>query len=191
VIAATATADRWTTLLALFLSQVLAWAGVPAIGAAAIAAGGALASQGVLHLWSVVFIGALGAELGGLVGWWLGRRVAHTGLDHPGRFANRRQQALDAGERIAKRWGPLMVFFVPSWVSGAMGMAARKFALVSSLVPLLAAAAAAALLVWAFMPPAPAAYSDLTRADHGRRRWNALARFRERRTVAAVAPRFR
>jgi membrane protein DedA with SNARE-associated domain len=165
----------------LFVAEALAWAGVPAIGAGGMAAAGALASQGTVHLWSVIVVGTLGAWLGGLCGWWIGRRVARAGLDHDrGHFAERRTKALGAGEKLAQRWGPLMVFFVPSWVSGGLGMQLRPFAawnlaatlvwvivaglgaygvtsaasggsLSNSVLPLLVAVLAAAALVAAFV----------------------------------------
>jgi membrane protein DedA with SNARE-associated domain len=125
---ATATADRATTFLAVFFGEALSWAGVPALGAAAVGAAGALASQGVVHLWAVVVIGTIGAELGSFVGWWLGRRMARAGTRGEGHTANRRAQALATGARFADRWGPLMVFFVPSWVSGALALEFRRFA---------------------------------------------------------------
>jgi membrane protein DedA with SNARE-associated domain len=134
---ATATRDNWVTFVVLFAAEALAWAGVPAIGAAAMGAAGLLAHQGTLHLWAVVVIGTLGAELGGLVGWRIGYSVARSGLDGGGRFAERRAKGLEAGEHFAARWGPLVVFFVPSWVSGALGMRFRQFALWNLLVSFL------------------------------------------------------
>jgi membrane protein DedA with SNARE-associated domain len=124
---ATSTADSASTFVILFLGQALSWAGVPALGAAAAGAAGALASQGVVHLWAVLVVGTLGSQLGGLAGWWLGNRVARAGLDGKGRFAERRRKALSAGERVERRWGRLIVFFVPSWVSGSLGMRWRQF----------------------------------------------------------------
>lgn len=125
---ATATADRATTFLAVFLGEALSWAGVPALGAAAVGAAGALASQGVIHLWAVVVVGTIGAELGSFAGWWLGRRMGQAGKRGEGRAAHRRAQALETGARFADKWGPLMVFFVPSWVSGALALGFRRFA---------------------------------------------------------------
>jgi membrane-associated protein len=127
---ATATGDSATTLAVLFVAEALAWAGVPAIGAGGMAAAGALASQGVLRLSSVIVVATIGAEVGALAGWWIGNRGARAGLEgeHRGRFADRRERALAGGEKIADRWGPLMVFFLPSWVSGALGMHFRTFA---------------------------------------------------------------
>jgi membrane protein DedA with SNARE-associated domain len=121
-------ADKPTTLTVLFVSQALSWAGVPALGAAAMAAAGGLASQGVVSLWAVLVVGTIGAAMGGIAGWWIGNRLTPTGGDRSERFdATRRGRALGAGERFASRWGPLVVFLVPSWVSGALGMPLRRF----------------------------------------------------------------
>ena len=128
ILAATSTADKPLTFVALFFAQVLSWAGVPALGAAASGAAAALASQGTVHLWAVLVVGTAGAEVGSIGGWWLGRRIARTGLDGEGGFNDKRRQALTAGEKVEQKWGRLIVFFVPSWVSGALGMELRQFA---------------------------------------------------------------
>jgi membrane protein DedA with SNARE-associated domain len=134
---ATATADKAATFIALFLAQVASWAGVPALGAAASGAAAALASQGTIHLWAVLVVGTAGAEVGSLGGWWLGNRIAHAGLDGNGRFDDKRRKALAAGGKVEQRWGRLIVFFVPSWVSGALGMSLRQFATWNLLAALL------------------------------------------------------
>jgi membrane protein DedA with SNARE-associated domain len=125
---ATSTADKPTTLALLFVAQALSWAGVPALGAAAMAVAGGLASQGVVRLWAVLVVGTFGAETGSLAGWWVGKRLAGAGSDRKGPLATRKRRALLAGRRFASRWGRLMVFFVPSWVSGGLGMPLRQFA---------------------------------------------------------------
>jgi membrane protein DedA with SNARE-associated domain len=137
LVVATATRDNWITFVVLFVAEALAWAGVPAIGAAAMGAAGLLAQQGTLHLWAVIVVGTLAAELGGVVGWRLGYRVARGGLHRRGRLADRQAKALDAGEHFAARWGPLVVFLVPSWVSGALGMKLGQFAVWNLLVAFL------------------------------------------------------
>ncbi len=136
LLAASTAASPWT-FLALFTAQALSWMGVPALGAAAGAAG-ALAHQGTVELWAVLVVGTAGAEVGSLGGWWIGYRVARAGLgpddaapdsNASGKPLNdRRRKALAAGEKVARRWGRLMVFFVPSWVPGALGMPIRQFA---------------------------------------------------------------
>jgi membrane protein DedA with SNARE-associated domain len=156
---AAGTADKASTFLWLFVAQALAWAGVPAVGAAAAGAAGALASQGTLHLWAVLVVGTAGAEVGSIVGWWMGRHIARAGLDREGRLIERRKKALDAGEKIAHKWGRLIVFFVPSWVSGAMGMSLRQFAIWNLLAAFLwnigAALAAYGIASAASNKPAP------------------------------------
>lgn len=124
---AASTADKATTFLVLFFAQMASWAGVPALGAATAGAAGALAKQGTLHLWAVVVVGTAGAEIGSLAGWWFGNRAARAGLDD-GEGSKKRRAALATGEKIERRWGRLIVFFVPSWVSGALGMPFRQFA---------------------------------------------------------------
>src|SRR4051794_14547681 len=126
---APATADRPLTLFLFFLAQVLSWAGVPALGTAAIGAAGALAGQGELRLASVLVIGAVGAEIGSVIGWWIGRRYGSRGGDDHGRISDGWRRAVEAGSRAAERWGPLLVVFVPSWVSGALEIPLRRFAL--------------------------------------------------------------
>jgi membrane-associated protein len=129
---ATATQDRPLAYVVLFLAVALSWAGVPAIGAAAMGAAGVLSSQSELHLWLVLVVAVVGAEVGGLAGWRIGHRVVHAGHDRrrgPSRAAERATRALDAGERVERRWGRMMVFFVPAYVSGALAMPLRQFAL--------------------------------------------------------------
>jgi membrane-associated protein len=85
----------------------------------------------------VLVVGTAGAEVGSLGGWWLGGHVARAGLDREGRFTEKRKKALEAGEKVEQKWGRLIVFFVPSWVSGALGMPLRRFAVWNLLAALL------------------------------------------------------
>jgi membrane protein DedA with SNARE-associated domain len=132
--------NKWWTLLVVLVGEALSWAGIPMIGAAAVGAVSVAASQGVVSIWSVVIFGTLGAELGGLLGWWIGKRVAERGRGPDG---GRRDRALSAGERVRERWGRLMVFMVPSWVSGALAMPFKQFAIWNSLAAFLWTVAAA------------------------------------------------
>jgi membrane-associated protein len=136
-------------LIVVFFGEMLSWAGIPAVGAAALGAAGVLASQGVLTLWSVLVVGALGAWTGGLIGWRIGRRLgarARLATEAVGageatvvesapesasrrRLVERGRKAIASGERLQERVGGVMVFFVPSWVSGRLGMPLRRFAL--------------------------------------------------------------
>lgn len=125
---ATATANQASTLIVLFFAQMASWAGVPALGAAASGAAAALATQGTIDLWAVLVVGTAGAEVGSIGGWWMGRRIARAGIDGQSSFDAKRRKALMAGEKVESKWGRLIVFFVPSWVSGALGMTLRQFA---------------------------------------------------------------
>ncbi len=128
VLIANATAGKPETFVVLFLALAISWAGVPALGTAAVGAAGALASQGDIHLWAVLVVGTLGSEVGGMGGWWLGKHVVGEGLDGDGRFVDRRRTAMESGRRFAERWGKFMVFFVPSWVPGALEVPFGVFA---------------------------------------------------------------
>ncbi|HXZ61434.1 MAG TPA: hypothetical protein VEG62_01740, partial [Acidimicrobiales bacterium] len=70
--AATDTAGAWWLYLLLFVAVVASWAGVPAIGTAAVGAAGVAASQGRLNLAVVVVVATAAGEVGGLVGYAIG-----------------------------------------------------------------------------------------------------------------------
>ena len=137
---ALAVAGGFGALVVVFCGELLSWAGIPAIGAAALGAAGVLASQGDLTLWAVLVAGVLGAQVGGLIGWRLGRwlGIRHPALtddagaeperDRERRLVERGRRAIASGERLQRRIGGVMVFFVPSWVSGRLGMPLRRFA---------------------------------------------------------------
>jgi undecaprenyl-diphosphatase len=121
-------ATGWT-LLVVFAAQVLGWAGFPAVATSVLAAAGALASQGQIGLWPVLIAGIAGAEVGGAIGWWIGQEFANRppreGRD--GRWAKRSREALRSGRELEQRVGGPMVLFVPSWVSGGLGLGFRRF----------------------------------------------------------------
>jgi undecaprenyl-diphosphatase len=125
---AEAVAAGWT-LLIVFGAQALGWAGFPAVATSVLAAAGALASQGQIGLWPVLVAGVAGAEVGGAIGWWIGREFAdrppREGRDS--RWARRSREALQSGRELEQRVGGPMVLFVPSWVSGGLGLDLRRF----------------------------------------------------------------
>ncbi len=113
----------------LFAGVAASWIGIPLIGAGALAAAGLLASEGDLNIWIVIAVATAAAWLGGWVGYWLGARTTRTIKDRAGRSQRHRRRAMDAGERIYRRWGPLAVFLTPTWMSGAMRMSPSSFLL--------------------------------------------------------------
>jgi len=64
--------SNWWEYSLLFLAVMASWAGVPAIGSAAVAAAAVGASQGNLNLAAVIGISAVAGEVGGLVGYYVG-----------------------------------------------------------------------------------------------------------------------
>lgn len=71
---ATDVAGSWWTYVGLFILVAASWAGVPAVGGAALGAAGAAASQGRLNLALVVGVAAVAGEVGGLIGYAIGNR---------------------------------------------------------------------------------------------------------------------
>jgi membrane protein DedA with SNARE-associated domain len=119
----------WWQYLALFLAVIASWAGVPAIGSAAVAAAAVSASQGDLNVAVVVVVAAVAGEVGGLAGYGIGRHWGTRLLARPGKRQLGRQRLLDKGERAYAKWGRMAVFFTPAIISGTAKMKLSQFAL--------------------------------------------------------------
>jgi membrane-associated protein len=109
------------------LAAVASWAGVPGPGETALIAGGILAAQGRLDLAELLVVAWLGAMVGGVAGWALGRHAGQALLTAPGRLYRQRMAAVVRGERFFARFGVLAVYFAPSWVAGTTGLGAARF----------------------------------------------------------------
>ncbi len=125
----TSVGDNWWEYLLLFLAVVASWAGVPAIGTAAIGAAAVGASQGNLNLAAVIVIGAIGGEVGGLIGYYVGTRWGSALLARPGKRQAGRQKLMNKGERAYEKWGRMAVFFTPAIISGTARMEFGQFAI--------------------------------------------------------------
>ena len=121
--------STWWQYLLLFLAVAASWAGVPAIGTAALGAAAVAASQGRLDLAAVIVVAAIAGEAGGLGGYAIGRRWGRRLLERPGRYQARREKMVERGEKLYARWGWLAVFFTPAIVSGTAKMRPYRFAL--------------------------------------------------------------
>jgi membrane protein DedA with SNARE-associated domain len=132
VVASSATSSNvgstWWEYALLFLAVMASWAGVPAIGSAAVAAAAVGASQGNLNLAVVLAVSAVAGEVGGLVGYFIGHHWGTKILARPGKRQIGRQQLLDRGERAYAKWGRLAVFFTPAIISGTARMKLSQFA---------------------------------------------------------------
>jgi membrane protein DedA with SNARE-associated domain len=124
---ATAGNDWWEYLL-LLLAVMASWAGIPAVGTAAIGAAAVGASQGNLNLTAIVVIGAIGGEVGGLLGYYVGTRWGTALLARPGKRQAGRQKLMDKGEHAYEKWGRMAVFFTPAIISGTARMKFGQFA---------------------------------------------------------------
>ena len=118
----------WWQYLLLFLAVAASWAGVPAIGTAALGAAAVAASQRRLDLTAVIVVAVIAGEAGGLGGYAIGRRWGRRLLERPGRHQARREKVMDRGESLYARWGALAVFVTPAIVSGTAKMPPYRFA---------------------------------------------------------------
>jgi membrane protein DedA with SNARE-associated domain len=121
-------ASTWWQYLLLFLAVAASWAGVPAIGTAALGAAAVAASQDKLDLVAVIVVAVLAGEAGGLGGYSIGRRWGRRLLERPGKHQAGREKMEERGEKLYARWGWLAVFFTPAIVSGTAKMRPYRFA---------------------------------------------------------------
>ena len=119
----------WWQYSLLFIAVTASWAGVPIVGAAAAGAAGVAASNGRLSLALVLLITTVAAEIGGLIGYQVGKRWGRELLHHPGKHQAFRLQVLEKGETAYAKWGRIAVFFTPSIVTGTAEMPYGQFVL--------------------------------------------------------------
>jgi membrane protein DedA with SNARE-associated domain len=125
---ATGLSETWWEYVLLFVAVVVSWAGVPAIGSAAVAAAAVAASQGKLSLGGVIVVSTIGGEVGGLIGYHIGNRWGVQLLARPGKRQSGRQKLMDKGEQAYAKWGRMAVFFTPAIISGTAKMKRSQFA---------------------------------------------------------------
>ena len=113
--------------VALFVVMLLAWAGLPIAGQAALLAAGVLAGDGDLRIEWVLVSATLGSTAGGAIGYWIGFHSG-TGLrSDRGPLRTMRQNELARGAKLVKRHVPLAVLFAPTWIAGVYHVAWRTF----------------------------------------------------------------
>jgi len=120
--------STWWPYVVLFITVTVSWAGVPAVGPAAIGAATVAASQNKLDLTAVVAVSVIASEIGGICGYAIGRRWGTRLMERPGPHQARRKKVEERGERLYARWGGLAVFFTPGIVSGTARMSPYRFA---------------------------------------------------------------
>jgi membrane-associated protein len=88
---------------------------------------GIVAAHGHLNLGPVLFYAWLGATVGGVGGWLVGRKAGRALITAPGPLLRMRLRALKRSERLYERFGPVAVFLAPSWGAGIARMGAGRF----------------------------------------------------------------
>ncbi len=111
----------------LFVVMLLAWAGLPIAGQAALLAAGVLAGDGDLAIEWVLVSATLGSAAGGAVGYWIGLRGGSGLRADGGPLRALRQNELARGTKLVKRHVPLAVLFAPTWIAGVYDVTWRTF----------------------------------------------------------------
>ena len=117
---------RWA-YLAIFALMALAFAGIPAIGAAVVGWAAVLASQGKLNIFCRTDRGNAGHRGRRSRRLSMGDRWGRELLDHPGRRQEGRQKVLDKAAAVYAKWGRLAVFFTSTIVSAHLRMKYSQF----------------------------------------------------------------
>jgi membrane protein DedA with SNARE-associated domain len=123
--------------LGIGLAAAASWAGIPGPGETALIAGGILAARERLDLAELLVVAWLGAMVGGIAGWALGRRTGRPLLTARGPLHRQRMAAMVRGERFFARFGVLAVYFAPSWVAGSTGLGAPRFIVANAIAALI------------------------------------------------------
>jgi membrane protein DedA with SNARE-associated domain len=113
--------------VALFVVMLLAWAGLPIAGQAALLAAGVLAGDGDLRIEWVLVSATLGSIAGGALGYWIGFRSGSGLRSDRAPLRAMRQNELARGAKLVKRHVPLAVLFAPTWIAGVYHVTWRTF----------------------------------------------------------------
>jgi len=113
--------------LVIFALMAMSFVGVPAIGTCVIGWASVLASENHLSIAIVLIAAVLGAEAGGLAGYYIGGRWARALLERPGRGQERRRKVIVTAEKIYAKWGRLAVFVTSTIVAGVLRMRYSQF----------------------------------------------------------------
>lgn len=94
------------------------WAGLPGPGESLLLAAGIFAAKHKLDISPVVAVAFLGATVGGIAGWMVGRVGGRSLLTAPGPLRTIRLDAVARGEGAFKRVESVAILLTPSWVAG-------------------------------------------------------------------------
>jgi membrane protein DedA with SNARE-associated domain len=94
------------------------WFGIPGPGEPVLVAAGVLAARHRLDLLPVLIVAWLGASVGGIGGWALGRKAGRTLLTWRGPLWKTRVRAVARGEELFARHPVIGILLAPSWIAG-------------------------------------------------------------------------
>jgi membrane protein DedA with SNARE-associated domain len=102
----------------LALAAAASWFGIPGPGEPVLVAASVLAAQHRLDLLPVLIVAWLGASVGGIGGWALGRKAGRTLLTWRGPLWKTRVRAVARGEELFARHPVIGILLTPSWIAG-------------------------------------------------------------------------
>jgi membrane protein DedA with SNARE-associated domain len=123
----------YPVLLALVLLESL---GIPLPGEIALVTAAAFASQGTVSIYVVIALAAIGASVGGVLGYTIGIKGGLPLVAHYGRYVGVRKSHIDKAHAFFERNGSKTILFgrfvaiLRTWaaiVAGAAGMSLTKF----------------------------------------------------------------
>jgi membrane protein DedA with SNARE-associated domain len=129
----------YPALLGLVLLESL---GIPLPGEIALVTAAAFASRGSISIQIVIFLAALGAALGGVIGYWIGNKGGLALIGRYGGYVGVRQSHIDRVHMFFERNGAKTILFgrfvavLRTWasvVAGAACMSFRRFVLYNTL----------------------------------------------------------
>jgi membrane protein DedA with SNARE-associated domain len=127
----------WLVYFATFLAVFIQSMGAPVPGLTFVVLAAGLAGQGTVSLWWVALAAVAGGALGGLAGYYLGRRGGRALLVRAGPRFGLNAERLQRAERYVARHGEKVLLvarylpvlcFAGSLLAGAGKMPARRFA---------------------------------------------------------------
>lgn len=104
--------------VALALGAFASWAGIPGPGEPLLIAAGIIAARHKLDIAPVLIWAWVGATVGGIVGWWVGRAAGRSVMTAPGPLRRLRLNAVARGEEVFQRLTVIAILLAPSWVAG-------------------------------------------------------------------------
>ena len=104
--------------VALALGAFASWAGIPGPGEPLLIAAAIIAARHKLDITPVLIWAWVGATVGGMVGWWVGRVAGRSVMTAPGPLRQLRLNAVARGEEVFQRLTVIAILLAPSWVAG-------------------------------------------------------------------------